>query len=51
MKLSRRTSRKASPCLSARVRKPLSLEQRGRFWQSVGEALRAQARAKTGGNP
>ena len=36
---------------SARIRKPLALEQRGRFWQSVGEALRAQARAKAGGKP
>lgn len=31
-------------------RKRLTLEQRGRFWQSVGEALRAQARARAQGN-
>lgn len=43
----KRTSRK----VSARVRKPLTAERRGRFWQSVVEALRVHARAMTGGNP
>ena len=34
----------------ARARKPLTPEQRGRFWQSVGDAIEA-ARAGIGGAP
>ena len=48
--LHKREARTPHPT-GARFRKPLTLEQRGRFWQSVVEALCVHARAMTGGTP
>ena len=47
----KRTGRRVTPRPNIRARKSLTGEQRGRFWQSVAEALRAQARAKSEVNP
>ena len=35
--------------IGTRARKPLTLEQRGRFWQSVVEVMRFHSRATKGG--
>lgn len=47
----KRTGRRVTPWPSTRARKSLTVEQRGRFWQSVSDALKAQAREKSEVNP
>ena len=47
----KRTSRRVTPWPSTQARKSLTVEQRGRFWQSVSDALKARNRAKSEVNP